>query len=329
MTSPRAAIVIADDEYQLLFERSAQAALESEVHLTHHEHVPEGVGDAYDLLITSWSTPPFDPALLDGKRLQLAVHAGGSVRAWYPEASLGGRFRLVQAGADAMAPAVAEFSLTLSLAMVRNIPLHDRGMQERLGWEASGHGLLGDALASHNLGIIGLGRTGRLYARMVRALGVTKLRAFDPYADPSWALDEGIELVDLDELLRSSSLVAVHAPSTPETRHLLDGRALSLLADGSIVVNTARSWVIDSFALTAEVSSGRLRAALDVFDEEPLPSHSELLGLPGVLATPHVAGGTRQARAAQGWSVVEVIQAFRSGAPLPYEVTGATYGRLA
>ena len=109
---------------------------------------------------------------------------------------------------------------------------------------------------------------------------------------------------------------------------MLDAAMIGRLREGAIVVNTARSAVIDMDALTAELVSGRLSAGLDVFDVEPLPADSPLYGLDNVLITPHVAGGTVEARFAQGAGVVDEIAAHLAGRPMRYEVTPEIYQRL-
>ncbi len=292
--------------------------------------LPRGVADDYDVLITSWSTAPFDPELLHGDRLRLAIHSAGSVRKLFPREVLRtGRVRLAQGGSDAMALPVAELSVTLTLALLRNLHTHDRGLQGTRDWAAGGNGMLGNGIAHQRLGVVGLSRTGRHYVRMVRGLGAAQVAAYDPYTAPAEAEELGVVLTDLAELCRTSDVLAIHAPATPETRHLVDRELLGLLPDGAIVVNTARSAVVDEAALTEELVSGRLRAGLDVFDEEPLPSTSPLFGLPNVLLTPHVAGGTVEARFTQGATVLGEITSFLRDGTLRFEVTADNYDRLA
>lgn len=334
MTKPTLCVVVAPDEYDLLFAPEAQQRL--------HDHavvefgdgdrgtvLPPAAADRFDVVVTSWSTTPFDPARLRGERLRLALHSAGSIRRLFPVTVLRSGLRVCQAGAAAMAPAVAEMALTLTLALLRNLHRHDRALWTGRDWAAARQPVLGRALAARNVGIVGFGRTGREYARMVRALGASALRAYDPYADPTVAAGHGVELVGLAELFRCSDVVAVHAPSTPETRHLVGRGELAALPDGAIVVNTARSWVVDEEALLAELVPGRLSAGLDVFDTEPLPATSAFLGLPNVVVTPHVAGGTVEARQTQGRIVVDELCRFVAGAPLGHEVSVESYDLLA
>ncbi len=119
----------------------------------------------------------------------------------------------------------------------------------------------------------------------------------------------------LDELLAESDLVTIHAPLTPETRGLIDANRLSLMRDGSCLVNTARGEIVDEPALVAELVSGRLRAGLDVFAHEPVVP-PELLALPNVVLTPHLGSGTRQTREAMTRIAVDNILALERGEPL-------------
>ena len=101
------------------------------------------------------------------------------------------------------------------------------------------------------------------------------------------------------------------------------------MQDGAIFANTARSWAIDMDALLAELQSGRIQAALDVFDQEPLPEDSPFLELDNAILTPHVAGGTIEARQRQGQYMVEEMQRFLAGEPLRYQVTKSMLATMA
>lgn len=291
--------------------------------------VPDDLADQYDVLVTSWSTEPFPPERLHGARLGMAVHAAGSVRKLFPRQALENGLQLAQGGASAMAEAVAEMSATLSLVLLRNVHTHDRGMQGTHDWAAGGNGMLGRAVSAQRIGIVGLSRVGRHYAQMMRGLGAGEIAAFDPYAASDAAAEAGVRLVDVDELCANSDILCVAAPATPETHHLIAADELARMPDDAILINAARSVVVDEAALLAELQSGRLRAGLDVFDEEPLPADSPFFGLPNVVLTPHVAGGTVQARAKQGHTVVDEIARFLRSEPLQYAVTPDIYDRLA
>lgn len=291
--------------------------------------LPDGVADEFDVVVTSWCTMPPDPGTLVGRRLRLAAHAAGSVRALFPPAVLQGPLRIVQCGAAAMAEPVAEMALALTLALLRNVHSHDRRLQQTRDWVRGGHGEVGRSLRSLRTGVVGLSRTGRHYVRMVRGIGAEDLVAYDPYVSDEEGDALGVRLVGLHELCKTSDVVAVHAPVTPETVHMIGEKELGAMRDGAVLINTARSALVDQAALVRELHSGRISAGLDVFDEEPLPADSPLFGLPNALLMPHVAGGTRTARLEQGATVVREIERFLRGEPLEHEVTFENYGRLA
>jgi glyoxylate reductase len=123
------------------------------------------------------------------------------------------------------------------------------------------------------------------------------------------------EYRELDELLADSDLVTIHAPLTPETRGLIDARRLALLREGASFVNTSRGEIVDEPALVAELVSGRLRAGLDVFANEPHVPEG-LLSLSNVVLTPHLGSATRQTREAMTRLAVDNVLAFERGDPL-------------
>lgn len=323
-------VAIAPEEVTRLYDEQTQQRLQSLGEVTYSDDgaLPADVAEAYDVLITSWSTRNFAPEAVIGDRLRLAVHTAGTVRGLFPRTVLEHGLRLAQGGSAPMAVPVAELSVTLTLVLLRNLHWMDRRIQSTRDWSQSGHGHLTHGIREQSIGIVGLSRTGREYASMVTGLGAQTVRAFDPYVSPTDAAALGVELAELPELCATSDVLAIHAPVTEHTRHMLDAGMIGRLRDGTIVVNTARSAVIDMEALSAELVTGRLSAGLDVFDVEPLAADSNLYGLDNVLLTPHVAGGTIEARFAQGAGATEEAAAFLAGEPMRYEVTAEIYDRL-
>lgn len=333
--APRIFVAITPQELEVLYSAAALERLRGlgEVVLPPETgeariSLPEGLADEFDVLITSWSTAPFAPSVLRGSRLKYAAHTAGTVRGLFPKQVLEQGLRLAQGGSAAMATAVAELALTFTLVLLRDVHSMDRRLQATRDWKAGGSGVLTHGIREQTIGVLSLSRVGREYVSMVRGLGVSEVLVHDPFAGQEDAAALGVQLVGLAELCERSDVLAIHAPVTEETRGILDADMIARLRDGAIVLNTARSAVIDMEALTAELVAGRLRAGLDVFDVEPLAEDSPLYGLDNVLLTPHVAGGTVEARRAQGDGVVAEIGAFLTGAPLRYEVTAEIYDRL-
>jgi glyoxylate reductase len=216
---------------------------------------------------------------------------------------------------DALGVATADLTVALILAVRRRIVEGDRFVREGKwagGWELGG--LMGDEVRGATLGIVGLGRIGRAVAERARAFGIRVL-----YTRRSGEDADGFERRELEDLLRESDVVTLHLPLTDETRGLMDARRLSLLRDGACLINTARGALVDEAALVRELVSGRLRAGLDVFVDEPhVPP--ELLGLPNVVLQPHVGSATRATREAATEELVANIRAALEGRPLPNPV---------
>ena len=211
--------------------------------------------------------------------------------------------------------ATADLTFALILAMRRRVVEGDRLV--RAGqWRGSwSEGFLGRDVTGSTLGIVGLGRIGSAVAHRARGFALRVLYTQRRRVDT----DLG-EYRELDDLLRESDVVTIHAPRTPETEGLIDARRLALMCDGACIVNTARGEIVDENALVRELSSGRLHAGLDVFAHEPnVPG--ELVGLPNVVLTPHIGSATVETRAAMTRLVVDNILAAERGEPLLTPVT--------
>jgi phosphoglycerate dehydrogenase-like enzyme len=173
----------------------------------------------------------------------------------------------------------------------------------------------GETLFGRKVGLVGFGRIGRAFARLIAPFQV-QLIVSDPYADPDVIAKYGGSLVELDDLVRSCSVIVLAAALTPETKDLIDERRLSLIVDGSHLINVARGGLIDLEALLVELRKGRITAALDVTDpSEPLPIDHELRTLPNVILTPHIAAGGIEMRREIGALAVEEVVRFANGQP--------------
>jgi glyoxylate reductase len=204
--------------------------------------------------------------------------------------------------------AVADLTLALILACRRHLVASDRFVREgrwQHGWARPE--LLGRDLAGSTLGLVGLGRIGSEVAKRAQAFGM-RVRHH--------RRSDGLPL---EELLRTADVVSLHAPLTPETRGLISRERLALLQDGATLINTARGAIVDEEALVDELVSGRISAGLDVFAHEPhLPE--QLLDLPNVVLTPHIASATAETRGAMTRVLVDNVLAFLRSEPLPNAV---------
>ena len=217
---------------------------------------------------------------------------------------------------EALGIATADLTMALVLATRRRLVEGDGFVREgkwASGWAVGD--LMGDEIGGATLGVIGLGRIGSAVAMRARAFGMNVL--YTRRTD-----DGSSDRRELDDLLRESDVVTIHAPLTDETQGLLDARRLALLRDGACLINTARGAIVDEDALVAELASGRLRAGLDVFVHEPnVPT--ALLELPNVVLSPHVGSATRATREAATVELVANILAALERRPVPNPVPGS------
>lgn len=172
--------------------------------------------------------------------------------------------------------------------------------------------LLGTDLSAATVGLIGLGPIGQAVAARLKGFGC-RVIASNRTRRPL----QGVELVDRDTLLSISDIVSLHTALTPETAGMLGRKELALMKDGAILINTARGALVDETALIDEIKSGRLRAGLDVYTEEPLPLDSELRELPGCVLLPHVGSATERTRRAMFELALGNLFAGLQGRDLP------------
>src|SRR6185503_5482638 len=268
-----------------------------------------------DVLVTTWHSPFLTREMLgDEPRVKLIAHCGGEVKSRVAEEIFA--FVSVTNAADPMARGVAEMAVALMLSLVRRIPEYATEMRDGV-MRTIEYVSEGETLFGRRVGIVGFGRIGRAVARLLTPFGV-EILVSDPYAQKDAVAESGAKLVQLDELVSSCSIVVLCAALTPETRGMFDARRLSLLRDGSYVVNVARGGLIDMEALLDELRGKRITAALDVTDPlEPLPADHELRKLPNVILTPHIAAGGIEMRREMGALAVEEVVRFANGfAPL-------------
>jgi glyoxylate reductase len=208
--------------------------------------------------------------------------------------------------------AVAEHTWALALALTRRIVEGDESVRQGAyrGWDPDL--FLGTKIVGKTLGIIGLGRIGSKVAERARGYKMTVLyNKHDPDAQAEQNL--GIKFVSLDELFAQSDFVSLHVPLTPETKGMINKESLAKFKIGSYLINTARGPIVQESALVEALRSGHLAgAALDVFENEP-NVHAELLGMPNVITTPHIASATVEARNQMTEVAVAAVLDFLAG----------------
>ncbi len=281
-----------------------------------------------EVLFTHWGCPPLtEERLRHMPRLRAVVHAAGSVKHHITEA-VWQRGITVSSAAAANALPVAEYTLAAILFANKRVlqaaQLYRAGRAEpQLLPFYAGHGNHG-----RTVGIVGASRTGRRVIELLRPFDLQVI-VQDPFLTREDAQELGVKAVALDELVRRSHVVSIHAPQLPETWRMFDRRRLALLRDGATLINTARGSLIDTAALTAELVSGRIHAVLDVTDPEVLPADSPLYDLPNVLLTPHIAGSLGGELGRMAHEAAEELGRYAQGLAFEYAVVREDLGRSA
>jgi len=205
--------------------------------------------------------------------------------------------------------AVADHTFALILALARRILFCDRSLREGR-WEHTK--IMGLEIWEKTMGLLGLGAIGRCVALRAKGFAM-KVVAYDPYWPEAFAKQHDIQRMGLNEVLASADILSLHLPLTPETRNLIDARALARMKPGAILVNAARGGVVNEQDLYQALTSGRLAGAgLDVFEKEP-PVDSPLMGLDNVVLTPHTAAFTHEAMNKMNHVLVDQIIAWAQG----------------
>jgi D-3-phosphoglycerate dehydrogenase len=213
----------------------------------------------------------------------------------------------------------AEHTMAMLLAQARNIPQAHAalvaGRWERSTWE-------GVELADKTLGIIGLGRIGKLVAQRALAFGMHVV-AHDPFVAPDRARQINVELLELDELVAVADFLTLHVVKTPETLNMIGPDLLAKAKPNLRIVNVSRGGVIDEAALADAIREGRIAgAALDVFASEPTTA-SPLFELPQVVVTPHLGASTAEAQDKAGDTIAEQVELALAGEFVPFAVNVA------
>jgi len=203
----------------------------------------------------------------------------------------------------------AELAIALLMGMSRHLPRADRMVRSGT-WKKKL--LIGTEIAGKTLGVVGLGRIGRLVAERGRGLGM-KVCGHDPYLDVDCASTSvpGVELLALNELLARSDFVSLHVPLTDSTRNMISWKSLAKIKKGARLIHVSRGGVVDEEAVLDALNSGRLAgAAFDVFLEEPPPKDHPLLQRDDVLLTPHLGASSEEAQLRVAVDIAEEISTF-------------------
>jgi phosphoglycerate dehydrogenase-like enzyme len=269
---------------------------------------PASVADVEFYVPSFFPTPASGEVMHYMKRLRVVQTLTAGVDKLRPHVPPGAVLCNARGAHDA---STAEWVLAAMLGALRELPLFAREQAAgRWAYQPT------DQLAEKTVLIVGHGSIGAAVEQRLAGFEVTVLRvARGPRPGVAG-------LAELPALLPAADVVVLLVPFTPETKGMVDGAFLSRMRDGALLVNAARGAVVDTAALCAELASGRLRAALDVTDPEPLPPSHELWTLPGVFITPHVAASTPVSMRRVVRLARQQAEAYLRGDPLRNVITG-------
>lgn len=264
-----------------------------------------------DACIVNWGSMKISRPLLEcAPNLKFIGVLGGSVKPYIDEDFFDNKNRIIINSAEVMAKSVAEAVIAYILSAVRDIPFYDYSMKHGIAWR--NEDFHNSGLFYKTIGLIGLGQVGRYVIKYLEPFHVQFL-VYDPYVKELPANCGNVKLTGLKELIDNSDIISIHAAQTEETYHMLGSEELRRIKDGTVLINTARGSIIDENALIEELKTGRFKAVLDVFEEEPLSPQSSLRKLNNVVLIPHMGGPTIDMRQYMTMSVIGSMVDYFNG----------------
>jgi len=263
-----------------------------------------------EIAITSWKSPRFSEAVVArADRLRLILHSAGTVRPFVSRAVFERGITVTNANA-AMSRVTAEAALALMMLGSWEAGYWIRAMK-RGGWKCDE--TLVPGLQGKRIGIVGYGSVTRALLPLLRPLENVRISIASRHLSDEEAARAGVHRTTLGELLAESDVISLQTSLTANTRRLLDRKHLALIRDGALLVNVGRGELIDEEALVAELATGRFRAALDVYEREPLDPESPLRRMPNVICLPHLGAATVYCREAMGAEVLDNLRDYLAG----------------
>lgn len=267
----------------------------------------------FEVLVPMRERTKFPKALLDRlPDLRMIALTGG--RTWTIDIAECDRRGIVisNTGSGNSTAATAELTLALLLAAARNVPAADASMRQG---RFQSDVMPGVTLDGKTLGIVGLGKIGSKMARYGSALGMDVI-AWSPNLTAARAAEGGARLVDKQTLLRTADAITLHVVLSDRSRGIIGAADLALMKPGAILVNSSRGPLVDEAALVAKLRTGTLIAALDVYDQEPLPAGHPLRSLPNTVLAPHLGYGSQEVYRVFYGESIENVLAFLDGKPV-------------
>lgn len=275
------------------------------------EDAAAGALEGFDVLCLMRERMPLPASLIARlPALKLVVVTGARVRTIDMDAAVARGITVCHTHAGESAKATPELAWGLILSLARSIP-QEHARVRAGGWQET----VGTTLGGKTLGLVGLGKLGSRMVPIARAFGMEVI-AWSPNLTDERASEAGARRVDKDALFRQADVVSLHLILSERSRHVVSRAEIGQMKPGAFLVNTSRGPLIDEGALLEALSEGRIRAGLDVFDEEPLPADHPLRTAPHCVLTPHLGFVTEGAYAAFYGDTVDNIIQWRAGRPV-------------
>jgi D-3-phosphoglycerate dehydrogenase len=265
----------------------------------------------YDILCLMRERMPLPASLISRlPNLKLVIVSGARVRTIDMDATVARGITVCHTFAGESQHATPEIAWGLILSVARNIP--DEHARVRAGkWQET----VGETLGGKTLGLLGLGKLGGRMAPIAKAFGMNVV-AWSQNLTAERAAEVGVSLVEKDELFRQSDIISIHLVLGDRSRGLVGAREMGLMKPRAMLINTSRGPIVDEAAMIAALGEGRIRAGLDVFEQEPLPVDHPLRKVPNAVTTPHLGYVTEGAYRGFYRDMVEDIIAWRAGSPV-------------
>ena len=281
-------------------------------HYTEKE-LPDVIAGA-KVLVSGWGCPFIDAKWLDGTP-RLLAHTGGTVAPFVNRETLEKGLRVISVN-DIYARSTAEGAVSLMLCALRQLPYWDQ--EVRLGrWRTVD--FQNQGLYRRRVGLVGYGTIASFVIPILKAFGAEVFLSSGHLSEKDCAA-LGVQKASIEDIFSTCEVISLHASLTEQTRGMVGESLLKRIQDDALFVNTSRGAIVDEDALIRVLKTGRIKAALDVFQTEPLALDSPLRGLPNVLLLPHMAGPTRDLYPVCGFAVVEEARRFLNDEPLTREL---------
>ncbi len=262
-----------------------------------------------EVLFTGWGAPRIDEEILaHARHLKVHAHVGGSVAPYISREEYD-RGICVLSGNDIYARSVAEGCLTYTLMALRRLP-DVMSVMKKDGWKPDV--VTDQGLTGKKVGLVGYGAIARYYAELLKWFR-TELYVYSGHISEDELGRIGAKRASKEEIFAKCDVISLHSALNDANYGMITGDLIRLIKKDALFVNTARAGLVDTKALMEELATGRFRAVLDVYDEEPLPMDSPYREMPNVMLLPHVAGPTLDMREVVVLSLAEDIQRLIKG----------------